>query len=77
MRADTSRGLVVAVVIVVGLLVLVGGGAIIGGGPGGGMMGGGRTGTAWMGGFGWMWVPAVLIVGLAALLAWGMFGKKP
>ena len=44
---------------------------------GGGMMGGGMTGTAWMGGLGWMWIPALLTVGLGALLAWGIFGNKP
>ena len=34
-------------------------------------------GGAWMGGVGWMGIPAVLIVGLAALLVWAMVGKKP
>ena len=43
---------------------------------GGGRMGGGMMGTTWMGGLGWMWIPVVLIVGLAVLLAWGMLGKK-
>ena len=40
-------------------------------------MGGGMMGNAWMGGFGWMWIPAVLIVGLGVLLVWGILGKKP
>lgn len=73
MSASSNRALVVALVVVVGLFVLFGGGAMTGGRMGGGM---GMTGTAWMGGFGWMWISTVLIVGLAALLAWGIFGKK-
>ena len=39
-------------------------------------MGGGMMGTAWTGRLGWMWIPAVLTVGLGALLAWDIFGKK-
>ena len=71
MSANTNRTLVVALV-VVGLFVLFGGGAMTGGRMGGDMMG-----NAWMGGFGWMWIPAVLIVGLGVLLVWGILGKKP
>ena len=71
MNANTSGALVIALV-VVGLFVLVGGGAMTGGTTGGGMMG-----TAWMGGVGWMWIPALLTVGLVALLVRGMSGKKP
>ncbi len=71
MNGNTNGALVVVLVVVVGLLVLFGGGAMTGGSMGGGMMG-----TAWMGGFGWMWIPAVLIVGLGVLLARGMIGKK-
>ena len=66
------RALVVALVVIVGLFVLFGGGAMTGGRMGGDMMG-----NAWMGGFGWMWIPAVLIVGLGVLLVWGILGKKP
>ena len=72
MNGNTNGALVVALVVVVGLFVLFGGGAMTGGRVGGGMMG-----TAWMGGFGWMWIPAVMIVGLGVLLARGMVGKKP
>lgn len=72
MNGNTTGALVVALVVVVGLFVLFGGGAMIGGRMGGGMMG-----TAWMGGFGWMWIPAVLIVALGVLLARGTVGKKP
>ena len=72
MNANTTGALVVALVVLVGLFVLFGGGAMTGGRMGGGMMG-----TAWMGGFGWMWIPALLTVGLVALLVRGMSGKKP
>ena len=72
MNANTTGALVVALVVVVGLFVLFGGGAMTGGRMGGGMMG-----TAWMGGFGWMWIPALLTVGLGVLLARGLSGKKP
>jgi len=72
MNGNTNGALVVVLVVVVGLLLLFGGGAMTGGRMGGGMMG-----TAWMGGLGWMWIPAVLIVGLGVLLARGMVGKKP
>lgn len=69
---NSNGALVVALVVVVGLFLLFGGGAMTGGRMGGGMMG-----TAWVGGLGWMWIPAVLTVGLGALLAWSIFGKKP
>jgi hypothetical protein len=39
-------------------------------------MGGGMNGSAWTGGLGWMWIPAVLTIGLGALLAWSLLGKK-
>ncbi len=71
MNTQTTGALVVALVVVIGLFVLFGGGAMTGGRVSGGMMG-----TTWMGGFGWMWIPAVLIVGLGALLARGFFGTK-
>ena len=71
MNANTTGAFVVVLVVVVGLFVLFGGGAMTGGRMGGGMMG-----TAWMGGLGWMWIPAVLIVGLGVLLARGFFETK-
>lgn len=72
---------VVALVIVVGLFVYSGGGAMMGGSfdggaMTGGRMGGGTTGSARTGGSGWMWIAAVLAIGLGALLAWGILGKK-
>jgi hypothetical protein len=69
-----QAALVVALIVVVLMFVLFGGGAMTWGGVGGGMMGTRHASTGWMGGFGWMWLPALLAVG--ALLAWGVFGKK-
>ena len=77
MSGNTNGALIVALVVVVALFVLFGGGAMTGGRMGGGMMGGSMSGTAWMGGLGWMWIPALLTVGLGALLVWGIFGNKP
>ena len=34
----------------------------------GGMMGGGNSGFGWMGGYGGFWMPALLIVGVVALV---------
>jgi hypothetical protein len=79
MRANTNGVLVVALIVVVGLVVLFASGAMTAGRMGGGMMGtgGGMMGTGWMGGLGWMWIPALLlIVGLGVLLARSISGKK-
>ncbi len=79
MNANTRTAVVIALV-VVALFVLFGGGAMSGWRTGGGMMGSagiGGFGSNWMGGAGWMWIPAVLTVGLGVLLVWGTFGKKP
>ncbi|MFA5911644.1 MAG: hypothetical protein WC815_22935 [Vicinamibacterales bacterium] len=40
-------------------------------------MGGNMMGNAWMGGFGWMWIPTLVALGLGVLIVWGLFGKKP
>ncbi|MEY4637376.1 MAG: hypothetical protein RJA55_3174 [Acidobacteriota bacterium] len=34
-------------------------------------------GNAWMGGFGWMWIPTLIVIGLGVLVMWGQFVKKP
>ena len=74
MSANSNRAVVVGlVVIVVGLLVVFGGGAMTGGRMGGGM---GMSGSGSMGGVTWIWIPALLIVGLGALIAFGILGKK-
>ena len=39
-------------------------------------MGGGIAGAAWMGGVGWIWIPAALIVCVGAMAALGLFGAK-
>ena len=40
-------------------------------------MGGNMMGNAWMGGFGWMWIPTLIVIGLGVLVMWGQFAKKP
>ena len=67
----TKTALVIALVIVMVLLLLFGGGAMTGT-----MMSGGMMGNGAMGGVSWMWMPTLLIVGLAVLLAWVIFGQK-
>ena len=69
---DTNKiALVIAFAIVVILLLLFGGRMMTGATLSGGMMGSG-----YMGGINWMWIPTVLVLGLGALLAWAIFGKK-
>lgn len=71
MNTTPKTGLIVAFVLVIALVLLFGGGAMTGGTMSGGMMGSGRVG-----GISWMWIPTVLVLGLGALLAWVLFGKK-
>jgi hypothetical protein len=42
----------------------------------GGMMNGGMWGMGWMGGYGGLWVPVLLVVLVIALLAWGIKRKS-
>ncbi len=30
-----------------------------------------------MGGFGWMWIPTLIVIGFGVLVMWGLFVKKP
>jgi hypothetical protein len=71
MKESSKTPLVIAFVVVVVLFLIFGGGAMTGSMTGGGMMGHG-----WMGGYSWMWIPTLLILGLGALLGWAIFGKK-
>lgn len=71
MNATTKIVLVIAFVVAVALLLLFGGGAMTGSTMSGGMMGSGT-----MGGFGWMWIPTLLISGLSVLLVWAIFEQK-
>lgn len=71
MNASTKTALVITFAIVVGLLLLFGGGAMTGTTMSGGMMGNGT-----MGGISWMWIPALLMVGLGILLVWVIVGQK-
>ena len=71
MNATNKLALVIALAVVVVLLLLFGGGAMTGATLSGGMMGNGV-----MGGVSWIWIPAVLMLGLGVLLVWAIFEKK-
>lgn len=67
MNESNKTPLVIAFVVVVVLFLIFGGGTMMNGG----MMGQGRTG-----GFGWMWIPTLLMLGFGILLGWLIFGQK-
>ena len=46
------------------------------GNTGGGMMGGETIGQGGMGGYGWMWIPTLITLGVGVLLGWLIFGNK-
>lgn len=71
MNATTKTALVIAFTIVVVLLVLFGGGTMTGVTLSGGMMGNGA-----MNGISWMWIPALLMLGLGVLLVLVIIGQK-
>ena len=71
MNATNKTALVIAFALVLVLLLLFGGGAMSGATLSGGMMG-----TGVMGGISWMWIPAVLMLGLGFLLVWIIFEQK-
>ena len=71
MNATNKLALVIALAVVVVLLLLFGGGAMTGATLSGGMMGSGA-----MGGVSWIWIPAVLMLGLGVLLVWAIFEQK-
>ena len=71
MNTATKTILVIAFAIAVVLLLVFGDGAMTGT-----MMSGGMMGNGAMGGIGWMWLPALLILGLGVLIAWLIFGQK-
>jgi len=67
-----NQPLVNAFVVVVVLFVIFGGLTVSGA-----MMNGGMMRPGWNGGFGWMWIPSLLTLGLSVLLGWMIFaGKK-
>ena len=72
MNESNGTGLIIAFVVVV-ILFLGFGGGMMSGWNGGGMMGGGTMGQ---GGYGWMWIPTLIILGVGVLLGWMIFGKK-
>ena len=68
---STNTGLVIAFGIALVLLLLFGGGAMTGTTMSGGMMGNGSMGCV-----SWIWIPALLTLGLGVLLGSAVFGKK-
>ena len=71
MNENNKTAFIVAFAIVLVLLLLFGGGTMSGAMLSGGMMGNGA-----MGGISWMWIPTLLVAGLAALFIWIIFGEK-
>lgn len=69
---NTHTALVTAFIITLVLVLLFGGGAMTGT-----MMSGGMMGSGAMGGVSWMWIPALLTLGLGVLLGAAIFGKRP
>ena len=67
MTESNKTPLVIAFVAVVVLFLVFGGGT---------MMNGGMMGQRWTGGFGWMWIPTLLMLGFGILLGWVIFGRK-
>jgi hypothetical protein len=80
--SESSKTPLVIVFVIVVLLFLIFGGVTAGSMMGGGMMGQGgiggyRMGHGWInGGFHWMWIPALITLGLGVLLGWKIFGKS-
>ena len=71
MNSTTKTALLIAFALVVVMLVLFGGGTMTGATLSGGMMVNGA-----MGGISWMWIPALLMLSLGAVLVWAIFGQK-
>ena len=71
MNATNKTALVIALVVVVVLFLLFGGWAMTGGTQSGGMMG-----SASRGGTSWMWIPALITLGVGILFGWAIFRKK-
>ncbi len=74
--------LITAFLVVILLFLAFGYGAMSGSFMGRGMMGGGRMmgdgtmGQYGYGGYPWMWIPAVIALGIGIFFGWLLFGKK-
>lgn len=71
MDAAIKIALVIALGIVAALPLVLGSETMPETMPSGDMMGIRSTG-----GFGWMWIPTLLLVGLGGVLAWVVFGRQ-
>ncbi|HUF02739.1 MAG TPA: hypothetical protein VMM38_01040 [Aridibacter sp.] len=73
MSKSNRTGLIIALVVVVVLFLVFGGGAMSGSFMDRGMMGDGMMGQGRTGGYGWMWIPTLLTLGLGIILGWLIF----
>ena len=71
MNDSIRMPVVIGFVVVLALFLIFSGGAMTG--P---MMSGSGMGHGWIGGFSWMWIPALISLGLSVPLGWSIFGKK-
>jgi len=71
MDATAKSAFVFAFAIAVLLHMLFGGSRMAGA-----VLNGGVMENAALGGMGWMWIPALLTLGLGVLFVWVIFGKK-
>ena len=79
MNTKNNTPLVIAFVVVIVLFLLFGGGAMTGGMMNSGInngMNGGMHGSGWLSERSWMWVPALITLGLGVVLGWAIFKKK-
>ena len=75
MNTKNNTPLVIAFVVFVVLFLLFSGGAMTGGMMNGDMNGG-MHGSGWLSERGWMWIPALITLGLGVVLGWVIFKKK-
>ncbi len=81
MNKSNRKGLITALVVVVVVFLIFGYGTMgsfMGGGMmgSGRMMGDGRMGPSGFGGYGWMWIPTLITLGIGVWLGWMLFAKK-
>lgn len=71
MNATTKTAFVIAFAIAVLLYLLFGGSRMAGA-----VLNGGVMGNAAIDSMSWMWIPALLVLGLGVLSVWIIFGRK-
>ena len=71
MNAHNKSALAIAFAVLLFLLMMFGGGTMSGE-----TLSNDTMGTGMMSGISWIWIPAVLILGLGALVVWAIFERK-